>query len=157
MKRYILFFLIFTMLLNLQLLFAQPADNDCPPHRDRMGNMLNLSDEQKSKIEDLRLNFQKEKLPLQSKIHELRTNLKLELTKDSYNEKKVDQLLDQVESLKTEMHKKRINHMRNVRNLLTDEQKKKFDMHVLSDRKFGDGPPTHGMRPPEHMMHNKPF
>lgn len=157
MKRYILYVLIIAVLLNLQMVFAQPGDKDGPPRGDRMGKMLNLSDEQKSKIEDLRLNFQKEKLPLQSKIHELKNNLKLELTKDNYDEKKVDQTLDQIEGLKKEMHKKRINHMRSVRNLLTDEQKTKFDMHILSGRKFGDDPHKHGMRPPEHMMHNKPF
>lgn len=155
MKRYILFFLIFALLLNLQLLFAQPEDEGGPPYRDRMGKMLNLSDEQKSKIEDLRLNFQKDKLPLQSKIHELKNNLKLELTKDNYEEKKVEQTLDQIEALKKEMHKKRINHMRSVRSLLTDEQKKKFDLHILSSREFKDGPPMHHMQPPGKMMHKR--
>jgi Spy/CpxP family protein refolding chaperone len=157
MKKYILFFLIGAFLLNFQLLFAQPEDNDGPPFRDRVGKMLNLSDEQKSKIEDLRLNFEKEKLPLQSKIRELKTNLKLELTKDNYDEKKVDQTLDQIEALRKEMYKKRISHMRGVRNLLTDEQKKKFDMHVLSDQKFRDGPPMHHMQRPGKMMHQKQF
>ena len=157
MKKYVLFFLICAFFLNFQLLFAQPGDKDGPPFRDRMGKMLNLSDEQKTKIEDLRLNFQKEKLPLQSKIRELKTNLKLESTKDNYDEKKVDQTLDQIEALKKEMYKKRIDHMRSVRNILTDEQKKKFDMHILSDHKFRDGPPMHHMQRPGKMMPQKQF
>lgn len=157
MKRYILLFSIFALLINMQLLFAQPDDNDGPPFRDRMGKMLNLSDEQKSTIEDLRLNFQKEKLPLQSKLHELKTNLKLEITKDNYDEKKVNQTLDQIEKLEKEMHKKRINHMRSVRNILTDEQKKKFDMHILSNRNFNKRHSRQPAGPPEHMRHNKPF
>ena len=150
MKRYILFALIFAVLLNLQLLYAQPRDKDGPPRGDRMGKMLNLSDEQKSKIEDLRLNFEKEKLPLQSKMHELKNNLKLEMTKDNFDEKKVDQILGQMASLRTEMQKKRINHMRSVRNLLTAEQKKKFDMHILSDHKFVGGHRGPQIVQPEH-------
>jgi Spy/CpxP family protein refolding chaperone len=157
MKRNILFVLTFVLLLSIQLVFAQRGDEEGPPYGDRAGKMLNLSDEQKSKIEDLRLTFQKQKLPLQSKIQELRNDLKLELTKDNYDEKKVDQTLDQIGALKKEMYKKRINHMRSVRNLLTDEQKKKFDMHILSSRGFTDGPPMHNRQPSGKMMHGRPF
>jgi Spy/CpxP family protein refolding chaperone len=147
MKRYYLFVIILVAsMLIFQFVYAQPDDEGNPPPMNRMGKMLNLTDEQQSQIEDLRLNFEKEKLPLQSKIHELRTGLKLELTKDNYDEKKVNQMLDQIESVRKELHKKRINHMRSVRNILNDDQKKKFDMHILSNRKLG-----HGRQMPQDM------
>lgn len=137
MKRYCLFaILVVGLILTSRLVHAQPDEDNSPPMH-RMGKMLDLTDEQQSKMQDLRLNFEKEKLPLQSKIHELRNGLKLELTKDNFDEKKVNQMLDQIESVRKEMHKMRIMHMRSVRSILNADQKKKFDMHILSDRKFG--------------------
>ena len=155
MKRYNLSIVMTVgFILISQFIYAQP-DRDNPQRMNRMGKMLDLTDEQQSQIEDLRLNFEKEKLPLQSKIHELRNDLKLELTKDNYDEKKVNQLLDQIESVRKEMHKKRISHMRSVRSILNDDQKKKFDMHILSDRNFGyDGGMPHDM--PHHRMNRGP-
>ena len=156
MKRYYLFVILMVVLISIsQFVHAQPDDEGNPQPMNRMGRILDLTDEQQSQIEDLRLNFEKEKLPLKSKIHELRNGLKLELTKDNYDEKKVNQMLDQIESVRKEMHKKRINHMRSVRNILNDDQKKKFDMHILSDHKF-----KHDRRmphnPPQHQMKRGP-
>lgn len=139
MKRAILVLLAIGLILNIQLLFAQGGNDEPPQRMHRMERMLDLTDEQQSQMEDLRLKFEKEKLPLQSQIQKLRSDLKLELVKDQFDQKKVDQLVDQINSARKEIQKKRISHMREVRNILNDDQKKKFDMHVLSDRKFGRG------------------
>jgi len=140
MKRAILALLAIGLIFGIQFAFAQPGKGDGP--RQGMHLMeckLDLTDGQQSQMEDLRLKFEKEKLPLQSQIHKLRSDLKLEMVKDQLDQKKVNQIIDQISAAKTEMQKKRISHMREVRNILNDDQKKKFDMHVLSDRKFGRG------------------
>lgn len=154
MKRYFLFVLMVAVLMISQFIYAQP-DEDNPEPMNKMGRMLDLNDEQQSQVEDLRLSFEKEKLPLKSKIHELRNGLKLELTKDNYDEKKVNQMLDQIESVRKEMNKKRINHMRSVRNILNDDQKKKFDIHILSDRKFKHDRGMHHDQPHHQMKQRR--
>jgi Spy/CpxP family protein refolding chaperone len=155
MKLFSLVMLVFMLLMISSFVYGQPEDGGNPPPMKRMGRMLDLTDEQRSQVEDLRLSFEKEKLPLQSKIHELQNDLKLELTRDSFDEKKANQLLGQIESVRTELHKKRINHMRSVRNILNEDQKKKFDMHILSNQGFGhDQRMHHGM--PHHQMNPGP-
>ena len=155
MKLYSLGMAMLMLLMISSFIHGQSGNRDNPGPMNRMGRMLDLSDQQRSQVEDLRLSFEKEKLPLQSKIHELRNDLKLELTKDSFDEKKVNQLLGQIESVRTELHKKRINHMRSVRNILNDDQKRKFDMHILSGPGFGnDQRMHHGM--PHHQMNPGP-
>lgn len=155
MKRYYIFAIVAVgLILSSLFVYAQPDEEGDPQPMRRMGKMLDLTEEQQSKMQDLRLNFEKEKLPVQSKIHELRDGLKLEMIKDNYDQKKVDQMLDQIESARKEMDKLRINHMRSVRNILNDDQKKKFDMHILSERKFRhDRGMPHEM--PNHQMRQR--
>ena len=154
MKLYSVVMATVMLLIISSFVYGQPEDGDNPRPMKRIGRMLDLTDEQRSQVEDLRLSFEKEKLPIQSKIHELRNDLKLELIRDSFDEKKVDLLLGQIESVRTELHKKRINHMRSVRNILNDDQKKKFDMHILSSRGFGNDQRRH--HTPPHRMNPGP-
>lgn len=157
MKRTILALLAIGLIFGSQSSFAQPGKGDGPRQgMHRMERMLDLTDEQQSQMEDMRLKFEKEKLPLQSQIHKLRSDLKLEMVKDQLDQRKVNQIIDQISATKTEMQKKRISHMREVRNILNDDQKKKFDMHILSDRKFGRGNgPMHMHHPQGQQMRGK--
>lgn len=146
MKPAILVLLAIGLILNIQLVVAQGRDDGTRQRMHRMEKMLDLTDEQQSQIEDLRLNFEKEKLPMRSQIHKFRNDLKLEMVKDQLDQNKVNQLIDQIGSARMEMQKKRLSHMREVRNILNDDQKKKFDIHVLSDRKLGGGHHSQPMR-----------
>ncbi|RMG68786.1 MAG: periplasmic heavy metal sensor [Calditrichaeota bacterium] len=110
----------------------------------KMGPALGLTEEQRAKMMDLHLALQRELLPLKSKLHELKVRLKLKITSDDYSQKAVDQLLNQILDLEKQIQKKRIAHMRAVREMLTPEQRKKFDMAVLSGRAG------------KHGMHNRP-
>lgn len=108
---------------------------------NRMESILDLSDEQEQQIEKLHLNFQKETLPARNKIREKNAQLNTLITEGA-NESKIDQLIDEIGNLRTEMQKSRINTHLKVRDLLTDEQKIKFDNHFTN--RFGQGGPIRG-------------
>ncbi len=113
---------------------AMEQDNDPSIPLPRMGEALGLSDEQRAKMMDMMLALQRAVLPLKSKLHELKVQLKLKITADDYSEKTVDQLLNQIVDLEKQIQKKRIAHMRAVRDMLTPDQRKKFDAAILSGK-----------------------
>ncbi len=94
--------------------------------------MLKLTDEQKTKMQDLRLAHQRDILPLRSELQKQQAILKLEITADKFNESKVKVIQNEISKLQNEMAMKMVLHQRAVRDILTPEQKKKFDEHILS-------------------------
>ena len=114
--------------------FSQPED--AAKTKRNMARNLELSTEQESKISDLRLQFKKELMPLDSEIDKLRSDINLELTSDNFSESKVKKLTEDMARLQKDLEFKRILHQRAIRDLLTAEQKKKFDLHLLSQREF---------------------
>ncbi|RMI08900.1 MAG: periplasmic heavy metal sensor [Calditrichaeota bacterium] len=132
------------------VVLAQP-EHDRPMDHHRLGRMLDLSEEQRAKMMDMHLQLKKEMLPLKAELKQLRAELKLALTSDSYDEGKVQKLLDKMASLRKEMALKRIRNQRAVRDMLTPEQRKKFDMFILSGHgKRGHRPGFRGGPRPPH-------
>ncbi|NIR48438.1 MAG: periplasmic heavy metal sensor [candidate division Zixibacteria bacterium] len=105
----------------------------------RMVQMLDLTDAQQSKFQDLRLDLEKEIAPLRSKMHNLHSELRMQMAAEKFDQGKVDNILEDMEDLRTQIHSKRIQHHRAIRDMLTPEQQKKFDLHVLSGKRFGRG------------------
>jgi len=145
MKRLIGFSAILILIFAYQSVFSQgrfrggDRDFDGRPGsgRERMFKYLNLTEEQQSKITDLRLAFKKEILPVRTPMHNLQTQIRMTVTEENFDATKLDNLLKEKEKLATEVHKKRINHFRDIRSILTADQKKEFDLHFLSGRGFG--------------------
>ena len=102
---------------------------------------LNLTEEQQSKMGDLRLKHLKEIEPLQADLQKQESAMKLEMTADKFNESKVKSIQAEISKLRNEMAWKMITHRRAVRDMLTPDQQKKFDTMTLS----GGGPGA-GMR-----------
>lgn len=161
MKRIMIAVVLLTLLLSL-LAFAQQEPQKTPT--DQMGKMgrmgmmqgmmrgeggpaeapmafLKLTDEQRAKMQDLRLAHQKEILPLHSQLQKLHADLKLELTADKFNESKVKSIQGDISKVMNEIAMKTILHQRAVRDLLTPEQKKQFDSQILSGGMMGGGGP----------------
>jgi Spy/CpxP family protein refolding chaperone len=141
---------MFTLSLIIALLlaanaFARGGPGQGPGKGGGMMQMLDLSEEQQSQMEELRLAHHKEMLPLQAQLETLETNLKLEMTAEKFDEGKAKKIVAEMEALRTEMHIKRLLHQQQVRNMLTAEQRQTFDLHLLSERGPGGG---HGDRPP---------
>ena len=98
-----------------------------------------LTAEQQGKMQDLRLAHQKEMLPLHTQLQKLQADLKLEITADKVNESKLKSMQGEISKLTSDLAGKRFAHMRTVRDILTPEQKKKFDERILSGGMMGAG------------------
>jgi Spy/CpxP family protein refolding chaperone len=107
------------------------GDGGGPAVRDRMGAWLDLSEEQETQIEKLHLGLQKEILPVRNMIREKEAQLSTMIS-DGTNQTKIDQLVEEVGSLRTQIQKLRMNTHLKVRELLTDDQKIKFDNHFAN-------------------------
>lgn len=142
---------IFALLIGMLLLavvaaVAQPMPQ--PQKRGfqrgaRMLRALNLTKEQRTKMMDMRLSMQREMIPLKSKMMTLRNDLKLEVTANNFNQGKVNRTIDQIANVRKQISLAMINHLRQVRNMLTPEQQQKFDLMVLNMGKGKFGPGRH--------------
>jgi len=134
MRRIITLGLVGLLLLGFMGVMAQQRSPMKAPRKMGMGKMLKLSDEQRQKMMDLRLQLQKDLLPLRNKLQSLQTELKLQIASDNPNQGKIDDLIDQMASIRKEIQKKRVRHQLSIRKMLTPEQRKLFDQRVLSPR-----------------------
>jgi len=149
MKRQTLILSLLSIMLLSFVLMAQPGRgprNGQGPNRGPwMDQALDLTEEQQAKMEDLRLQHQKEIIPLQSQIESLRSELHLAMTADKFDKSKVEKIVNDMQKVRTQMQMSRVLHQQTVRELLTPEQRKKFDLHILSrkgprgGRGFGAG------------------
>ena len=92
-------------------------------------NMLDLSDEQEKKIDDLRTAHMKDMLPLRNELNEKRARLQTLRSADKYDASETEKTLEEMSAIKLKMAKSREAHKQEVRSLLTEEQRLKFDMH----------------------------
>ncbi len=111
--------------------FAQAPKAERQARPGRMAK-LDLTDEQQSKMQDMQLALQKEILPLTSKIRAIDDEIKQEMVAEKFNASKVKSLIEQKEKIRTEIQIKRTLNRRAVRDMLTPEQQKEFDLRALS-------------------------
>ncbi|TSA19460.1 periplasmic heavy metal sensor [bacterium] len=98
---------------------------------------LKLTEEQRTKVQDLALAHQKEMIATRADLEKQRASLKLEVTADKFNESKVKSIQGEISKLTSEIAMKTVLHQRAVRDLLTPEQKKQFDRHILAGGMLG--------------------
>jgi len=127
-----LIYVVALMVFSATFIFAQQHQMNM----DRAGKHrgMGLSAEQMAKMQDMHLALQKEMLPLRSQLKSLRTQLKLLLVADKYDAAKVNQVIQKVADVRVRMQKAKIRHQRAMRDMLTPEQRKKFDSRILSGR-----------------------
>lgn len=136
--------------------FAQRPQKQLRVRAPRLGN-LQLTEAQESKMQDLRLELQKEILPLTSKIRAINDEIKQEMVAEKFNTSKMKSLIEQKEKIRTEIQIKRTLNRRAVRDMLTPEQQKEFDLRALS-RGMKRGPRGKAGRPgrPMRMVPERP-
>jgi Spy/CpxP family protein refolding chaperone len=93
----------------------------------------NLTAEQVSKIQKLKLEFEKGMLPLRTKVQIMGLELRA-MVAEGADIKKLEAKVDEVSKARADIQKKALAHHLQVRTLLTDEQKVYFDL-----RGFGPG------------------
>lgn len=93
----------------------------------RLITRLNLSDEQQTQVQQHRLAGQKEMLPLRNQLREKNAQLRTLTTAENFNQTAVNQLVEEIGDLRTQMLAKRVEHRQEMRSLLTEEQRIMFD------------------------------
>ena len=148
MKKNAFFLVMITSLVMGNGLLAQCLDRPFQPKLPRMA-ALDLTDEQLAKIQDLELKLEKEIIPLRSQLPSIEADLKQELVADQFNQIKVKNLIDQKAKILSEIELKQLLNQRAVRDLLTPEQRKKFDLHALKEGLGRHHRPPMPIRPQE--------
>lgn len=97
----------------------------------------NLSDEQETKLDELRVKHLKEVQGFKSKLDILGAELRALEIAEKADMKSIHAKIDEMGALRIKMQKMNAQHRQEVRSLLTDEQKVFFDAH--SGRRFGKG------------------
>ena len=95
---------------------------------NRMESILDLSEEQKTQMEKLQLDFQKESLPVVNQLKEKGVQLSTFITENA-DQAKSEKLIDEIGDLRVAFDKLRLKMHFEKRELLTDDQKIKFDTH----------------------------
>ena len=101
-----------------------------PSMRAQSGlNILDLSEEQKEQMKEIRLAHLKDVQPLKDEVKINRVNINVLLKNDDPDMKEIVNLVETNGKLLTQIQVKSIEQRINVRNLLTDDQKIIFDAH----------------------------
>lgn len=127
MKRNILF----TMILPAFLLVSAPVVNAQKGMMNKQGYnntppyaaVLGLTDDQKSKVNDLKINHQKEVLPLKNQMRELKAHYKTLISSDKPDMNAIDQNIDSQTKVINSLMKSQAEFRENFSSILTDKQK----------------------------------
>lgn len=90
-----------------------------------------LTDEQRKKVDKLRLSYKRDKYLLKAKLKQAKIEFALLITKDSPSKSNINSKIDKITKLKKEKLHLKANHKINVRKLLTEDQRVQFDLAVL--------------------------
>ena len=107
-----------------QMQRAQP--NQGKQHLAMM-KRLDLTDEQKEQVQEIHLNGQKAMLPMRNQLREEMARLRTLTTSENYDEQAVQETIQTIAGLRADMMLEQVSHHQEIRELLTDEQRIKFD------------------------------
>ncbi len=104
------------------------GDHFCKEPGDRP-MIPDLTEEQKEKIETLKINHMEKMMPMKNEMGEKQARLKTLTTAEKVNMSEVNKLIESIGSLCTKIMKLQAQHRQDVRELLTDKQRVIFDAH----------------------------
>jgi Spy/CpxP family protein refolding chaperone len=93
-------------------------------------NIPDLTEAQKTKLQDMRTANMKEMLPIRNELKEKEARLHTLSTGEKVNMDEVSKLIDEIGAIKTSTAKKRAKHHQEIRLSLTEDQRVFFDMHA---------------------------
>ena len=127
MKRIIVITLVVVLVLASQLLSQQWQGRAMMGDAPGLCARLNLTTEQLNTLKEMRLEFQKEMLPLRNEMQANRLELQSLIISSKPDQGKIDAVIDEIGKLRTQAQKKRVAHRLDMREQLTDEQKAIWD------------------------------
>ncbi len=96
-----------------------------------------LSDEQRKKIEKIKLDYVKKKAVLKASKKALKIDLALLATKNNVSMAEINRKIDQYVKIKKQLLRIKYSHLVAVRNELTAEQRVNFDLGVMRKSRSG--------------------
>ena len=97
------------------------------PPMEKGEGIAGLNEEQKKKMKEIHLRTEKDLMPLQNQVAEKRAHLKTLSTSDKPNMEEVNKTIDEMMVLKGSILKKEAASRQEIRSMLTDEQRIRFD------------------------------
>ncbi len=137
MKRYVLFMTLILFFLSFTIFppnaqgqeAKKPEKKVSRDHSSGWGDFLDLTPEQKSKLEEFRKKRQEDRKESMENMQAVRKELR-ELMRDAEaNEKKILGIYDQLEKLRSNRFKKFVQHRKEIKKILTPEQWEKLEKH----------------------------
>lgn len=122
-------FTAFTHSTNAQKTGCGQPSAYCHSGNNDFSFIKNLNEEQKTGINNLKLQYIKETLTIKNQIAEKTAHLKTVSTGDNVDMTAVNQTIDDIYALKASLSKRKAAYMQDVRKLLNNEQKVMFDAH----------------------------
>jgi Spy/CpxP family protein refolding chaperone len=107
--------------------YGQMHQADRGNQHQKTMSMLDLSDEQATAMKKIHLNGQKAMLPLRNKMREEQARLQTLTTSDSFDKSAVQKTVNTITQIRAELMMEQVTHHQKVRELLTEEQRIKFD------------------------------
>ena len=112
----------------------------------------NLTDEQKTQIQELRVDQMKEMTSFRNDLMEKRARLRTLETKDNPEMSAINAVIEEMGDIRTNRHKASAQHRQQVREILTEEQRVIYDARMMHRQgKFSGHRGSHnrgpGMRP----------
>lgn len=131
----IMLILVFISITGIKINAQGNKENQFHSKMDKMHEMLKLSDDQISNIEDLQIANMKEMLQFKNKLNELIAKEQSLASAEKTDMKAINTNIDEITSHKNKMMKQQAKHHQAVRELFTEDQRVKFDS-FKHDRSF---------------------
>ncbi len=98
-------------------------------HQERMASHLELTEQQTEQLQALRLTHQQKMLFSRNELGEKKAKMQTLSTANPADMKAINTLIDEMSVVKVAMMKEKAAHKQEVRKLLSEEQRIKFDMY----------------------------
>ena len=100
-------------------------------------NLPDLTEEQKNKIEDLKVEHIKNTKSHRDAVMAKEVELHALTTEETVNMSKINDLIEDIGKIRIDLQKKRVTHQQEIRELLTEKQRVIFDSHRPMGRGHG--------------------
>jgi Spy/CpxP family protein refolding chaperone len=139
----------FVMVLNAGMVMGQDDRTKGvePPkggHTNQMGHMRqngmmqNLTDDQKTKMKELKISLYKTVQPLHNQMEELKAKQHTLTTSEKPDLKAINSNIDEITKVQNQLMKAMAAHHQEIRSLLTEEQRIQFDSKSIKKRGPGN-------------------
>lgn len=97
----------------------------------------NLTEEQKEQLHGFRMEMEKASLPLHNEIGEKEAQLKTLTTSEDYSASAVNNLLEEIGEVKTELEKLKVAQIPKIKSILTEDQLAAFNKNLTHEKNRG--------------------